>query len=345
MITFTQTGDTLEGPQYIAQFTRGAAVSVTLSDTTFRANEDITNPNYVYSLVWQNSLKKNIAISALSYDVPTNTCTGTVGRAATMCSGLTYVAFAAIDVDANITLTTVAATVDIKRSVDPELGSTEDAESLSDAITNAVSEKAVSSVGYGASDLGKIAVVDKNGNLAVRAVHLLDMNDDDGNRALVLRGAVGQILASITQNELKDLLGVSGSGTTVLDMYPVGSIYQTTSSTFNPQTAWGGTWERIKDRFLLAAGTAYAGGSTGGEATHKLTAQEMPSHTHTMYVNNDGSSSSWSPTAGEYLIKPDGVTTSKKNYQAKLAQNGAGGDQAHNNMPPYLAVYIWKRTA
>ena len=209
------------------------------------------------------------------------------------------------------------------------------------AANTAALDTKLSTTGYdGTRDLAQIPVVDKSGNLAVRSVHLLA----EGG-ALVLRGAVGQILASITQAELKDLLGVSGSGTTVLDMYPVGSIYQTTSSTFNPQTAWGGTWERIKDRFLLAAGTAYAGGSTGGEATHKLTAQEMPSHTHTMYVNNDGSSSSWSPTAGEYLIKPDGVTTSKKNYQGKLAQNGAGLDQAHNNMPPYLAVYIWKRTA
>ena len=195
---------------------------------------------------------------------------------------------------------------------------------------------------YSTSDLAKVPVVDKSGNLTVRSVHLLAEDD-----ALVLRGAVGQVLASITKSDLVDLLGMSGSGGTgsVLDMYPVGSIYQTTSSTFNPQATWGGTWERIKDTFLLAAGTTYAGGSTGGEATHKLTTQEMPSHTHTMYINNDGSSSSWSPAIGNYLVKPDHVTTSKKNYQATLAQNSAGNGQAHNNMPPYLAVYVWKRTA
>lgn len=206
MITFTQLGDTLEGPRYITQFTRGAPVSVTLSDTTFKANEDIANPDYTYSLVWQNSLGKNIAISALSYDASTNTCTGTVGRAATTCSGLTYVAFAAIDVDANITLTTVAATVDIKRSVDAELGSTEDAESLSDAITNIVSEKAVSSTGYGASGLGKIPVVNKDGNLTVRTVHLLIDDNTDGG-SLVLRGAVGQIIADIALSELREAIG------------------------------------------------------------------------------------------------------------------------------------------
>lgn len=130
----------------------------------------------------------------------------------------------------------------------------------------------------------------------------------------------------------------------ILDMfYPIGTIYQTTDTRFDPADTWGGTWERIKDRFLLAAGDTYTGGSTGGEATHKLTTQELPSHQHEMIVNNEGSSSSWVPTFDGYIIKTDCVTQSKKNYQAKLAQNGAGLDQAHNNMPPYLVVCTWKR--
>lgn len=211
------------------------------------------------------------------------------------------------------------------------------------AANTAALDTKLSTDGYSTGDLAKIPVVDKNGNLTVRNVHML-LEQADGEDALVLRGAVNQIVASVAIADLKNALGIA-NGATVLDMYPVGSIYQTTSSTFNPQTAWGGTWERIKDRFLLAAGDTYTGGSTGGEATHKLTVQELPSHQHVMIVNNEGSSSSWVPTFDGYVIKTDCVTQSKKNYQAKLAQNGAGLDQAHNNMPPYLAVYIWKRTA
>lgn len=221
-------------------------------------------------------------------------------------------------------------------------GATEKEAAQIAANTAALNTK-LSTDGYNTGDLAKIPVVGKDGNLTVRNVHML-LEQADGEDALVLRGAVNQIVASVAIADLKNALGIS-NGATVLDMYPVGSIYQTTSSTFNPQTAWGGTWERIKDRFLLAAGTVYAGGSTGGEATHKLTTQEMPSHAHTMYVNNDGSSSSWSPASGTYLVKPDCVTTSTKNYGGALAQNGAGLGQAHNNMPPYLAVYIWRRTA
>lgn len=153
---------------------------------------------------------------------------------------------------------------------------------------------------------------------------------------------IGHALSAAMGKELND---TKLSKSQILDMfYPVGTIYQTTDSTFDPEDKWGGTWEYIKGRFLLSDSNDYTVGETGGEATHTLTVQELPSHTHTMYVNNDGSSSSWSPTTGTYLVKPDYVTTSTKNYAGKLAQNGAGLDNAHNNMPPYLVVRTWKRT-
>ena len=121
-------------------------------------------------------------------------------------------------------------------------------------------------------------------------------------------------------------------------VYPVGSIYLSVSST-SPQTLFGGTWERIKDRFLLAAGSTYTAGATGGEATHELTVSELPKHTHRIMMGNaegtaqrvmryiDTGSAWWSGSGND-----------------KLSEE-IGGDAAHNNMPPYLAVYIWKRTA
>ena len=296
-----------------------------------------------------------------------NTASGTISRAQlTECGTVNFVLAGKIN---DMILPTAAAKIDVLPSVDPQSAEfVQNPASIKDIIAETVGDylnsdqnlvESVNSAvytylaehpddrvavsGYGSKDAGKIPVVNTSGNLTVRNVHML-LEQADGEDALVLRGAVNQIVASVAIADLKNALGIVNSAT-VLDMYPVGSIYQTTSSTFNPQTAWGGTWERIKDRFLLAAGTAYAGGSTGGEETHKLTTQELPSHQHVMIVNNEGSSSSWAPTFDGYVIKTDCVTQSKKNYQAKLAQNGAGLDQAHNNMPPYLAVYIWKRTA
>lgn len=125
-------------------------------------------------------------------------------------------------------------------------------------------------------------------------------------------------------------------------IYPVNSIYMSLNSV-NPSTLFGGTWEQIKDTFLLAAGATYKAGTTGGEATHTLTANEMPAHAHYMASGNSGGDSTWEPDAGSYLI--DSVTTDKTTYWAQLGMNNAGGSAAHNNMPPYLAVYIWKRTA
>ena len=120
-------------------------------------------------------------------------------------------------------------------------------------------------------------------------------------------------------------------------LYPVGSIYLSVNDT-NPGTFIGGTWEQIKDRFLLAAGDNYAVGSTGGEAQHTLTVDEMPEHSHSQRLE-------WSNYTG-YGI-PGEVTSPNVHARvdADINTGSAGGSQPHNNMPPYLAVYMWVRTA
>lgn len=119
-------------------------------------------------------------------------------------------------------------------------------------------------------------------------------------------------------------------------IYPIGSIYMSVNST-NPKNFIGGTWERIQDKFLLASGSLYSAGSTGGEETHTLTISEMPKHKHGVGYVGKGAN-------GIYAGMP-GTSTEPTNHNNELFINYAGGDQPHNNMPPYLAVYVWKRTA
>ena len=119
---------------------------------------------------------------------------------------------------------------------------------------------------------------------------------------------------------------------TVDAFYPVGSIYMTTA-TGNPAALFGGTWERIEGRFLLAAGGGYQPGTTGGEEKHTLTVNEMPRHVHGIgYGANVASGNAQNP--GSYgSTRTDSITSE------------TGGNQPHNNMPPYLVVNVWKRTA
>lgn len=125
----------------------------------------------------------------------------------------------------------------------------------------------------------------------------------------------------------------------ILDnVYPVGSIYMSVNST-NPKTLFGGTWEQIQGKFLFGMNSDYPAGSTGGEITHKLTQSEMPSHNHINYAPNAGG-----PDTGAALGFPE--VGSAKTWWAAASMTGKTGDSAaHNNMPPYLSVYIWKRTA
>lgn len=150
-------------------------------------------------------------------------------------------------------------------------------------------------------------------------------------------------------------------------MYPVGSIYLSTNA-INPGTLFGGTWERINDAFLWGTGTDANLGKTGGEASHTLTVNEMPSHTHTQNAHSHGvgyitSNGNYLPQNSKVIasfrtgsgiyepsinggitdIQPVGYTNANLIQSIAATNQNTGGGQAHNNMPPYLEVAIWKR--
>lgn len=127
-------------------------------------------------------------------------------------------------------------------------------------------------------------------------------------------------------------------GTTLLDIvWPVGSVYLSAAE-ISPQTLFGGTWEQIKGRFLLASDDGHPAGSTGGEETHALTKAEIPDHAHTLKYTGQ------SVTEGVNAIRLYQAASNQYNAYSGGQSSDCGG-QAHNNMPPYLAVYVWKRTA
>ena len=133
------------------------------------------------------------------------------------------------------------------------------------------------------------------------------------------------------------------------ECYPVGSIYMSVNST-DPSTLFGGSWERIQDRFLLASGSTYGAGTTGGSAKATL-----PAHTHTLgsecyqlwaSKRGKGSAESGNQITGDakYYAAALGGSTSNYKWLASVDSNGVS-DVSQANMPPYLAVYVWKRTA
>lgn len=196
----------------------------------------------------------------------------------------------------------------------------------------------------------------------------------------------------------------------LLAAHPVGSFYVSADPT-DPSTLWGGVWQMLPEgTFLMACGDGIPAGSTGGEAEHLLTVEEMPSHdhglsgssgvsgttgtassshTHTVqFYQPPSSRNEWTgntvsmthsngncgfigcldrpqtEVTGEVWVSKATHTTNNPEAYTKLTSSGSshthsfsgtvtlsgdtgekGGGQAHNNLPPYLAVYIWKRTA
>lgn len=137
--------------------------------------------------------------------------------------------------------------------------------------------------------------------------------------------------------------------------YPVGSIYETSSDSFNPNSRWGGTWTKIQDKVLVGSGSLFPSGTTGGHKVvtytpagtvggHTLTVAEMPKHSHA--VEGSGTQSTTLPMGSDddVVIAGTGATS----------EVGGGGSHSHtftgtqatlDNMPPYEVLNIWKRIA
>lgn len=141
-----------------------------------------------------------------------------------------------------------------------------------------------------------------------------------------------------TSSQISDLIDV---------IYPIGSIYMSVNST-SPQTLFGGTWEQIKDTFLLASGDTYANGTTGGSADATLVSHQHGTNTSGEYFVTSESSEAnntrvtYSSSGNRYV---DGMTSSSTPFHHRVGTGYVGSSGTGKNMPPYLAVYVWKRTA
>jgi len=148
----------------------------------------------------------------------------------------------------------------------------------------------------------------------------------------------------------------SGGGIDFDRIYPVGSVYISVSNT-NPGTLFGGTWEAISGKFLLAQDTNHAAGTTGGEENVTLTLNQMPQHNHAVTGGDHSHTANFlevrsriynqdsNDCARIYNASYDTqgrITTDNGSHSHTVSQVGANAP--HNNMPPYLSVYMWKRT-
>ena len=147
-------------------------------------------------------------------------------------------------------------------------------------------------------------------------------------------------------------------------IYPVGSIYMSVNEV-EPTALFGGTWEKLKDKFLLGSGDEYSLNSTGGEKEHLLTVNEMPSHSHSVSGNTQNGGTHKHNVSGGANVQSSGgseglesygsryktfrtigdaaMSGGSHNHSISLTSATTGNGSSHNNMPPYITVNIWKR--
>lgn len=160
---------------------------------------------------------------------------------------------------------------------------------------------------------------------------------------------------------MEDTVSVMDANSTLRALFdfihPVGSYYETSDTSFNPNTTWGGTWVlETEGQVHISAGSNYAvsgaltNTSDGGEETHTLTIDEMPSHSHNpangtgyAFVETNADSTLSRRSAGGSTTS--NYVTSTQAFYRHTATNSKGGGDAHNIMQPYIVVNRWHRTA
>ena len=150
----------------------------------------------------------------------------------------------------------------------------------------------------------------------------------------------------VSGTNIKTINGQSvlGSGDIpILEPYPINSIYLSTSST-SPSSLFGGTWQQIKDVFLLAAGDTYTGGSTGGSANAVVV-----SHEHNLQMVNNGVVQAWvksiDGTHTAYGYATTEISGSEGWSSTPIIAYSSGESGTGKKMPPYPTVYMWRRVA
>lgn len=174
----------------------------------------------------------------------------------------------------------------------------------------------------------------KSGSLRITLLDKLKANSNNAGNKLDVTG--GKITGNLNINGI-----LKNNNKTILDLtYPIGSIYLSIKNT-NPSSLFGGTWEAWgAGRVLVGVDTTQTEfetvGKTGGEKTHTLTVDEMPSHNHAQSlsgteIEDAGAFYDWS------------VEQTRRLYSGFDLATSTGGNQPHNNLQPYITCYMWKR--
>ena len=263
---------------------------------------------------------------------------------------------------------------DFVKNVHNTLESTMNAVKLWQPETSYAADEIISSPNMKPNTVAKVTTAGKSNNIEPTWTAVGTTVEDNGCKYLIVRkcqesATVNEAKAGkdtmklITPAVLKEVLATFKL--TIFDeIYPIGSLYETTTNN-NPNTLWPGTkWEKMDGgRVLVSAGAytesgttyTYNLGDTGGEAKHQLTTGELAAHNHSASCSTAGNHTHtvWQIIKGDDQNAGDGgsnywgnnKTSASGAHSHTISIGNTGDNTAHENRMPYIVVNRWKRTA